>query len=748
MKKSPATTEPDLLTLKAPIDSWDEALPLGNGLLGLLLWKGDGQIQISLDRVDLWDTRTPKPFTRKDWNWPNLLRLIQKKNWSEVSRRFGEIYAKFPYPTKLPAGRLFINLPRGQKVDRFVLDRSTGVGSAHWRGGGMESFCEADGEVICLRFRGEGISWNLEAPPYTVNEGQAGSGMSGADLTTLGYAAASRRKSPDQQSFCQPTVSDGAFSAVVLTKARGPWTELYLSVQPGLDVSSAYQNAVTKAQEARERGWRRISTSHRGQWTEFWQRSSVSIPDPTLQDLYQQASYLLGSASRPGGLPISLQAVWTADDGKLPPWKGDYHHNVNTQMCYWPHLTAGHADRMRGFLDHMWSLAGKHRALAKRFFAADGIFVPGAMALDGQLIGGYAQVSYSATNGAWVANMFYQYWKYTGDEQYLRAQGYPYCAGIGDFLLSMLQEGVDGKLKLPVSASPEIHEGGPDGWVEPNSHYDLSLMHWLFGALIEMAEALGEDGTKWRTLLAQLDRLPVGKMTEDELPREGAGPFLIAPGKALHQSHRHHSHLMAVYPLGLATKDGEYKETIEQSLRQIDRLGTGLWVGFSFPWMACIAARVGQAERARQALTHFAESFVSSNGFHLNGDFRKRGLSWWNYRPFTIEANFAYLEAVHEMLLQSGDTVVRIFPAVPVSWLDVSFRKLRAVGGLVVSASREDGATEFVEITTTRDHTFILENPFRAKGEWNLPLRIKAHGRIECSLKAGETLHGKRIVAG
>lgn len=729
------------LQLDGPITSWDEGLPLGNGLLGLLIWGGDGSIRISIDRGDLWDTRCPDGA---DLNWDELRDLVQAGKWTEISDRCLKPTLGSPFPTKLPAGRMHFQLPKGKEVSSFVLNRLTGVGVAQWKEGRLEAFCDQAGSVACLRFRGA-ADWSLEPRPY----GQpAGDDENAAnimmDLASLGYPASRRWRDAVSSGFVQATECDGAFALATVVRKTKAWTEIVLAVERGRNFKEAKKQAKGVAIAACSEGWEKLLNRSKREWLRLWKRSSVAIPDSRLGEQYLQASYFLKAASRPGGPPISLQALWTADDGRLPPWKGDYHHDLNTQLSYWPHLTAGHGDRMRGFLDFMFDLRPMHREMAEKFFGVDGIFVPGSMAFDGQAIGGYAQVSYSPTNGAWVAWMFYQYWKYTGDVQYLRSHVFPYCRDTAKLISALLREDGDGWLKLPLSSSPEIHEGGPGGWLRPNSHYDLTLMRWNFAALVELGDVLGEDTAQWRQVLGKLEPLAVSNITEDETPVEGRGAFLVAPETPLHVSHRHHSHLMAVYPLGLVSiEDGpETCASIEASLKQIDRLGTGLWTGFSFVWMACLAARSRQAERARRALQTFEGCFLSRNGFHLNGDYRRQGVSWWNYRPFTLESNLAFLEAIHEMLLQSWRGVIRVFPAVPLDWKSVSFDRLRAEGGLIVSARRKQGESRKVTVKTSCESTIRLEDPFHGRGQWSHPGKV-VNGLLEFSLPAHASLVGK-----
>ena len=102
------------------------------------------------------------------------------------------------------------------------------------------------------------------------------------------------------------------------------------------------EKAEEEVEEAMKRGVANDYEDHTAYWDTFWKQSSVSLPDSLLQKQYDNEMYKLGSASRENSYPISLQAVWTADNGKLPPWKGDYHHDLNTQLSYWPVYTGNH----------------------------------------------------------------------------------------------------------------------------------------------------------------------------------------------------------------------------------------------------------------------------------------------------------------------------------------------------------------------------------------------------------------------
>ncbi len=188
----------------------------------------------------------------------------------------------------------------------------------------------------------------------------------------------------------------------------------------------------------------------------------------------------------------------------------------------------------------------------------------------------------------------------------------------------------------------------------------------------------------------------------------------MAPGYPLKESHRHFSHLMAIHPLGLVDPRGGEADarTVAASLAELDRLGPDWWCGYSYSWLGNMAARAGDGVRAATALRTFADCFCLPNSFHANGDQSKSGKSKMTYRPFTLEGNFAFAAGVQEMLLQSHGGTVRVFPAVPAGWRDVSFDALRAEGAFLVSAVRRDGAVVEVRVVAEKGGRLRLENPF------------------------------------
>jgi alpha-L-fucosidase 2 len=265
----------------------------------------------------------------------------------------------------------------------------------------------------------------------------------------------------------------------------------------------------------------------------------------------------------------------------------------------------------------------------------------------------------------------------------------------------------------------------------------------LFLALAEMADAVGDNksAADWASTAKQLG----------EFHARSDGTLLLDETTPLPGSHRHLSNLMALHPFNLITVDGgeRNRQIIAASLKDWDSKGTSAWCGYSFSWMSCLRARVGDAEAALRNLDIYVHAFILRNGFHANGDQTKSGFSGFTYRPFTLEGNFLAMEAVHEMLLQSWspqpglrDTeVVRIFPAMPWRWHDASFENLRAEGGWVVSARRENNATTWFKINATHSGVLRIRDNFGGREpKWSLAGVMKIGDNFEIKLKAGESL--------
>ncbi len=711
------------LVLKAPVNRWDEALPLGNGLLGGLLWGGGNHLQLSLDRGDLWDLRLPRAVRSREWKWAAIRKLVAEKNQKKLVERFDRPYTSIKYPTKLPAGRMEFELDPAFQVRSFELDLAKAEGLARFaKGAPLRAFYSAAAPVALMIFpKGALKSWRI-LPPKAVR--------------LLGYPPAEEGGRGRFKWYLQKAALGLTFAAVAGTKETPEGTLLSVTVAAGRNGADPVEKGLALVKGALEEGYSAMLSPHLAFWRDFWSRSKVWIPDVRILRHYYLVQYFYGAASRLGSPPMPLQGVWTADSGGLPPWKGDYHNDLNTQTTYMAYLTSGRFEEGRCFLEFLWRLLPKFRAFAKRFYGAPGAAVPGVMSLAGDPMGGWCMYSLSPTNAGWLGFLFYEHWRYTMDREFLERRAYPWCREIAECLFSLLEPGAGGFLKLPLSSSPEIHDNSLKAWLTPNSNYDHDNMQVLFLAVSDMAEALGKDkeAERWRKAARDLGPRAVDPVTKE---------LLICPGEALKHSHRHFSHTMSIHPFGLLNIDGtpRDREIIDATIDRYEKLGTRAWTGYSFSWMSCLRARVGRAEDALRYLDIFVHAFILRNGFHVNGDQMGAGFSYFRYRPFTLEGNFLAARALHEMLLQSWGGTIRIFPAMPWKWHEASFEKLRAEGGYLVSAKREKNGTVWFRVEATRNGTVRIRDNFGGrKPRWSRR-GVKKSGRdYLVSLKAGEAL--------
>ncbi|MFV1965538.1 MAG: glycoside hydrolase N-terminal domain-containing protein [Pirellulaceae bacterium] len=717
------------LELKAPIRTWDEALPLGNGLMGGLLWGEDATLRLSLDRGDLWDERAAEGMQWELFTYENLLKHVRAGDEASVNRVFDRAY-RDKHPTKIPAGRIEFRLGEGASLESFRLDLSCATGSATLADGRIiETFFSAVEQVALLRVPG--------APPAATRL------MPPASLKPLGYPPPTQGEEGRLMWFEQKAAGGLRIVVAMGRHAMDDATVYAVTVTSTADASDPITLARSRIDDALKAGFAAMHAEHVAWWSAFWGKSAVSVPEPHMLRHYYLVRYFYGAASRRGAPPMPLQGVWTADSGSLPPWKGDYHNDLNTQMTYMGYQAAGHFDEGACYLDFLWDRLPRFQRFAREFYGTEGAAAPGVMTLAGEPLAGWVMYSLSPTMSAWSAHLFYLHWRYTMDERFLRERAYPWCGEVGKCMKALLRPNDDGRLVLPLSSSPEIFGNSQRAWLKPNSNYDLMCLRMLFLSLAEMADALGRAGEadEWKSLSDRLG--PYHRRADDTLK--------LSADEDLPGSHRHLSNLMALHPFNLISVEGgeQDRRTIDATLREWDRFGTQAWTGYSFSWMAALQARVGRAEEAVRYLDLYAKAFILRNGFHANGDQTRSGFSSMTYRPFTLEGNFLAMNAVHEMLLQSWsptagerDTeVIRIFPAVPWRWHDVSFEGLRTEGGHTVAARRENNATTWFSLTAGRDGVVRVRDNFEKRTpSWNRRDVGKTGHNFVVRLRKGESM--------
>lgn len=686
--------------------SWDEGVPLGNATVGALVWQRDSVLRFSLDRTDLWDLRPVDSISGPNNRFAWVQEQVKKGNYLPVQKKFDWPYDMMPAPSKIPGAALEFNTAGFGQVKDVHLYLNNALCETSWSNGVvLKTFVHASEPVGWFVFENlpEMIDISLLAPKYQTERSLAANDpVTGQDLRRLGYEQGKVMKDGNSISYHQKGWGDFSYDVNVKWEKKGN------SLCGTWSITSSMVDDIAEAEtaDAMKRGVMKDYESHMGFWNKFWSASSVQVPDNIIQRQYDQEIYRLGSAARENSYPISLQAVWTADNGKLPPWKGDYHHDLNTQLSYWPVYKGNHLAEGMGYLNTLWNQREVYKKYTKTYFECDGMNVPGVCTLTGEPMGGWIQYSMSPTVGAWLAHHFYLHWKYSADKDFLKNRAYPFVSDVALFLENITHVNKDGVRCLPISSSPEIFDNSIKAWFKTSTNYDLALMKFAFGAASEMASALDmtEESAHWKELRSQLPEFDV-----DE-----ENVLTFAMGYPYKTSHRHFSHAMAIHPLGLLdySQGEKSQQIIDATIKRLKDVGPDWWCGYSYSWFANMNARAFNGEGAAEALRTFAECFCLKNGFHANGDQTKSGKSKFTYRPFTLEGNFAFAAGLQEMLLQSHTGVLRIFPAIPDSWMDVSFDKLRAEGAFIVSAKMKDGKLDNATIYSEQGGTLKIANTF------------------------------------
>lgn len=596
---------------------WDEALPLGNGDLGCLIWNSSDKLRFSLDKGGIWDCSNP-PENQSNFTYNDIKNLVANRKQRQIQKKYDDCYSN-PTPTKLPAGKIILDL--GIK-ENIISDLNFNTAQAELTIGkiSVKSFIHAENNYGLIEINKTGVNLTIDNPKYgkikkfSIKFPSKGTVQS---LKNLHYPNAEffneTKDEINYQYFIQPT-NDGFYGIVTAKYEHNNQTLIAYTVGFGKNKDFA-EHCKSTVKSAIEKGYNTAYNEHKKWWAEYWSQSSISLPDKSLEKQWYLNNYLLACCSRKHKYPMPLQGVWTADNGSLPPWKGDYHHDLNTQMSYTSYLKANHLEQGECFIDYLLDMADAGRRFAKSFYHADGLCLPSVMDIEGHALGGWCQYALSPTNQLWLCQIMARYYFFTKDKEYLN-KIYPYMQETGKFLLSILKE-KNGIYKLPLSTSPEIHDNTLKAWLTPNSNYDLALMRCFADNMIKLSNEIGNhhESEIWQKHLEKFEQLAVNQNNV----------LMLSPDESPCCSHRHHSHCMSIYPLRTLeyTKE-KNRKIIDSTIKDLEKHGISEWVGYSVVWMAQFYIIQGNGDKASKMLHDFFNYNCTDNGFHVNGDFKRK----------------------------------------------------------------------------------------------------------------------------
>jgi len=402
-----------------------------------------------------------------------------------------------------------------------------------------------------------------------------------------------------------------------------------------------------------------------------------------IERLFDFGRYALICSSRAGGMPANLQGVWNGYYG--PDWASDYHNDINVQMNYFQALPGNMAEIALPYFDLYESLLEDYRTNARNIYGCRGILAPICGGTTHGLMYSSAFISWTAGAG-WLAQLFYDYWLYTGDRNFLQKRALPYMKEVALFYDDFLIEGEDGKYLFSPSHSPENSPSNSNSSCVVNATMDIAVAKELLRNLCSACELLGieeENTMRWRNMLA---KLPDYMMDEEGALKEWAHANLNN-----NDGHRHMSHLYPVFPgweaIGAPEPhSGRIRLQLFEACR-VAMLNKMRQMAHPCTWTnaqaACTYARLEEADLAFNALEDIArKTYLLPNLL----------TTLYSDDPMMqFEASSGIPAAVMEMLLFSEPGMIRLLPALPRAWPTGHVKGLRARGGFEVDIDWKDG---------------------------------------------------------
>ena len=661
-----------------PLDvSCHQGLAFADGVTGVLVWGGGDTVKITVGRADLWDHRGGYPWTPEQ-SYTNIVSAAKSGDKDRLLALFKKVTPEGEprNPYMLPLGRVTVTVPKAE-LKSGTLDPKTGLGTLTFERGGktwsaLLAMSKAS-HAFVLKFP-EGIAFSAEATPAMKMP------IARASLAKVGFKEPVSFAYAERGGFVQDLPADPSVS-LEWWKSGGE-----LEVKTFRGRKGASSDAAV--------GYGKVRDESVAHWKAFWDESArVEIPDGILQRVFDYGMYRFGAMTDPDGVPAGLQGAWLEDD-RLVPWNGDYHFNINVQECYSPAYRGGHVKNLLPLFRMVKAWWPRLQDNAKKFCGVDdGFVLPHSVDDRGTCIGGFWTGTIDHASTAWVAAMMFRYVKYSGDLEFLRTDAYPFMKGAMRVYRAMMEER-DGKLSLPLGPSPEWCGADVKKAVGRDPSFQLAAAHRLARDLIAAAEAFG----------AAPD--PMWTDVEKRLPQytaDGSGIMLFG-GQPFNASHRHHSHMAALYPFDtLDLADTAVRKTVNATYRTWVRNGTGAWTGWCVPWASILHTHVGNAYAAAELLRCWDVFFCNEgHGSHHNAyrqGFSDMMMASSGPKGETIDGSHimqmdgqcAAVTAILELMVHEVNGRPEFFRGCPDAWKRVAFENVLLSDGRRVSGVRENG---------------------------------------------------------
>ncbi|WP_239696903.1 glycosyl hydrolase family 95 catalytic domain-containing protein [Paenibacillus oryzisoli] len=738
------------LWYRQPAEEWVEALPVGNGRLGGMVYGGIKGEQIALNEETLWSG------TKRGGEREEPLRHLDESRRLIFAGRYSDAQAVIEAHMLGPAGNAFqamgdleIVMSHSSSVEdyRRELDLRTGLCRTDYVSNGVgikrEIFVSAVDQVMVVRLEAD-RSGAIELEAALTSRLNYGVKKCGIDRIILTGAAPSlldheKELSEDTVVYEEnqgiqfqvhlQAILDGGIVEThggrLVVKGADAVTLLLTAATSfnGFDRDPALEGLDPRPRcdawlnEAAKLSYAELRERHISDITLYFDRVKLELDAPSREDIptderiaavlagqaderltelfFQFGRYLMISASRPGTQPTTLQGIW--NNMTKPPWSCNYTTNINTQMNYWPAEVCNLAEFHEPLFELLEDLRIAGARMAKAYYNCRGWASHHNVDLwrNTTPSPGSASWAYWPMGGVWLCQHLWEHYAYGLDQDFLRNKAYPIMKEAAQFCLDYLVEDEEGNLVSVPSTSPENTFIAPDGQrsaVSMSSTMDIALMRELFTNCIEAARVLEMDAAFSQSLQEALERLLPLRIGQHGQLQEWFRDFDEAePG------HRHTAHLYPLHPGNQITVRGtpELAKAARVSLDR-RRIHEGEdTIGWCYSWNISMYARLEDAETAHSYLTK-----LLGNPFpNLFNAHRHPKITFY---PLTIEANFAASAGIAELLMQSHAGELHLLPALPKAWPSGRISGIRARGGYELDLDWADGKLRSAAIRATQ----------------------------------------------